>query len=189
MVLLGIFAVLLTTQHFIGWRAPGPAHRGPHGEVELRVRRFRYASLGALALGPGAIVSWVVLTVRPEPEEWAGVLLASAIVTACVATATWCVGAEFRACIRIGMAGLDRVGVLGHRWVEWSEVAQLVYNPAHHWFFLTLADGTHLWLGDDLDGIGSFAELALARLRPEALRADPLAREVLADLAEASPAA
>jgi len=54
----------------------------------------------------------------------------------------------------------------------------------NHWFFITLADGTHLWLWDDLTGIGFFAEIALSQLPPMALWGDPDARTVLEELAE-----
>ena len=68
--------------------------------------------------------------------------------------------------------------------VAWAEIARFAYNPVNRWFFITLADGTHLWLWDDLTGIGSFAEIALARLPAAALRSEPDAREVLRELAE-----
>ena len=61
-------------------------------------------------------------------------------------------------------------------------MTRLAHNPAHGWFFLTLSDGTHLWVWDDLNGIAAFADAALARLPAEALRADPEAREVLREL-------
>ena len=183
-VILAIIGLLVVTQYFIGRRAPGQGKRGPEGETVLRMRRWRYTSLSALALAPGAIVAWIVLTLRPTPNDWAAVLLASGLVTTCVSTGLWCLAAEFRACVRVGAAGLDWVGVLGHRLVAWAEIARFAYNPVHRWFFITLADGTHLWLWDDLTGIGYFAEMALSHLPPPSLRSDPEAREVLTELAD-----
>jgi hypothetical protein len=187
-VILAVIGLLVTTQYFIGRRAPGQGKPGPGGETVLRMRRFRYASLSTLALAPGAIVAWIVLTLRPTPNDWGAVLLASGIVTACTWTGLWCLAAEFRACVRVGAAGLDWIGVVGHRVVAWAEIARLVYNPVHHWFFITLADGTHLWLWDDLTGIGFFAELALSNLPPSALWSDPDTREVLRELADGARA-
>jgi len=183
-VILAIIGLLVVTQYFIGRRAPGPGARGPDGETVLRMRRWRYTSLSTLALAPAAIVTWVVLTLRPTPNDWAAVLLASGLVTACVSTGLWCLAAEFRACIRVVPGGLDWIGVLGHRVVTWAEISHFAYNPVNHWFFITLADGTHLWLWDDLTGIGFFAETALSQLPPTALWGDPDARTFLEELAD-----
>jgi hypothetical protein len=183
-VIAAVIGLLLVTQFFIGRRAPGRGSRGPGGETVLRMRRWRYTSLASLALAPAAIVSWVVLTLRPTPNDWAAVLLASGLVTTCASTGAWCLAAEFRACVRVDPAGLDWVGVLGHRVVEWSEIARFAYNPVNQWFFITLVDGTHLWLWDDLTGIGFFAQMALSRLPPAALWGDHQAREVLQELAD-----
>jgi hypothetical protein len=183
-VIAAVVGLLLVTQFFIGRRAPDRGIRGPEGETVLRMRRGRYTSLSSLALAPAAIVTWVVLTLRPTPNDWAAVLLASALVTTCVSTGAWCLAAEFRACVRVSLAGLDWVGVLGHRLVAWSEIARFAYNPVNQWFFITLVDGTHLWLWDDLTGIGFFAEMALARLPPAVLGSDQDVRDVLQELAE-----
>jgi len=185
-VIAAVVGLLLATQFFIGRREPGRGSRGPGGETVLRMRHWRYTSLSFLALAPAAIVTWIVLTLRPTPNDWAAVTLASGLVTTCVSTAAWCLAAEFRACVRVNVAGLDWVGVLGHRVVSWGEIARFAYNPVNQWFFITLADGTHLWLWDDLTGIGFFAEMALSRLPPAALWADEQAREVLQALAEAA---
>jgi len=67
--------------------------------------------------------------------------------------------------------------------VTWEEITRFAYNPVNHWFFITLVDGTHLWLWDDLNGIAGFARLALAQLPPASLWSDPDAREVLCELA------
>jgi len=89
-VILAVIGLLVSTQYFIGRRAPRQGKRGPGGETVLRMRRFRYASLSTLALAPGAIVAWIVLTLRPTPNDWGAVLLASGLVTACTWTGLWC---------------------------------------------------------------------------------------------------
>jgi hypothetical protein len=183
-VILAVIGVLVVTQYFIGRRAPGPGAQGPRGETVLRMRRWRYASLSTLALAPAAIITWIVLTLGPTPNDWAAVLLASGLVTGFVSTGLWCLVAEFRACVRVDAGGMDWVGPLGHRAVPWGEVSRFAYNPVNHWFFITLEDGTHLWLWDDLNGIGVFARMALARLPPASLWSDPEAREVLHELAQ-----
>ena len=183
-VIVAVIGLLLVTQYFIGRRAPGQGTRDLHGRTVLRMRRWRYTSLSTLALAPGAIVTWIVLTLRPTPNDWAAVLLASGLVTTCVTTGLWCLAAEFRACVRVDPGGMDWVGVLSHRMVEWAEISRFTYNPMNHWFFITLVDGTHLWLWDDLTGIGFFAQIALSRLPPTALWGDSDARSVLEELAE-----
>ena len=181
----GIIALLLVTQHFIERREPGAGFRTPDGGTVLRMRRGRYTSLSSLALAPAAIICWVVLTLHPTPNDWAPMLLASALVTTFVSTGAWCLAAEFLARVRVNGAGLDWIGPLGHRPVAWGEISRFRYNPVNHWFFITLADGSHLWLWDDLTGIGFFAELALARLPPASLWGDAEARLVLEELAGA----
>jgi hypothetical protein len=183
-VIAAAIGLLLVTQFFIGRRAPGRGNCGPDGETVLRMRRWRYASLSSLALAPAAIVTWIMLTLRPTPNDWAAVMLAAGLVTTCVSTGAWCLAAEFRACVRVDVAGMDWVGVLGHRAVSWGEISRFAYNPVNRWFFITLDDGTHLWLWDDLVGIGYFAKMALSRLPPAALWADAMAREVLLEMAE-----
>jgi hypothetical protein len=184
-VIAGVIGLLLVTQYFIGRREPGAGTRGPDGATVLRMRRWRYTSLSTLALAPAAIITWIVLTLRPTPNDWAAVLLASALVTGFVSTGGWCLAAEFRARIRVDGVGMDWIGPLGHRVVSWDEIRRFKYNPVNHWFFITLADGTHFWLWDDLTGIGFFAEVALAHLPPTALWGDPEARVVLEELASA----
>jgi hypothetical protein len=183
-VIVAVIGVLVVTQYFIGRRAPGAGVAGPGGETVLRMRRWRYTSLSTLALAPAAIITWIVLTLRPTPNDWAAVLLASGLVTTCVSTGLWCLAAEFRACVRVDAGGMDWVGPLGHRAVTWGEIVRFAYNPVNHWFFITLVDGTHLWLWDDLTGIGFFARIALAQLPPASLWSDPDAREVLCELAQ-----
>jgi hypothetical protein len=79
--------------------------------------------------------------------------------------------------------GIERVGVATRRYVRWAEVARVAYNPFHHWFFVTTSGRAHLWVPEELSGIGEFAARALKRLPAAALREDPDARQVLELLA------
>jgi hypothetical protein len=187
-VVAAVLGLLLVTHLFLRRHAPRPRPR-VHGGVPgrpavLRMRPGRYISLCTLALAPTGFLIWVVVTIRHGSSalDRGGLLLASAWVTAGLATGAWCLAAEFRERIRVDRGGIDWTGVLGRRRVPWNDIARVAYNPGHHWFFLTLADGTHLWIWDDLVGIAEFAELALAWLPPASLFADPWAREVLEEL-------
>ena len=83
--------------------------------------------------------------------------------------------------------GIERVGVFRRRLVGWGTIVKIDFNSAHHWFFLTLADRSHLWLPADVAGMPEFAAIARRRLSPAVLEADPLVREVLDDLAGTAP--
>ncbi len=152
------------------------------GGTVLRMRPGRYACLAGLPIVPTGLVVWVVLTIARRPGEWFGLALAAVLATAGVATMAWCIAAEFRERIHLDAQGIDWVGVLRRRRVPWARVSRIAYNRHHHWFFLTAADGTHLWLWDDLVGIADFAELALALLPPFVLLAAPDAKAVLEEL-------
>jgi hypothetical protein len=184
-VVAAVVGLLLVTHLFLLRLAPrrNPG-RVPGLPAELRQRPGRYVSLSTLALAPTAFVVWVVLSIPhgTSPADGGALLLASAWVTAGLATAAWCLLAEFRERIRVDASGIDWQGVLGRRRVAWGQIACFAYNPGHHWFFVTLEDGTHLWIWDDLVGIADFAELALAWLPPASLFADPFARQALEEL-------
>lgn len=186
LVVVGVLALLLVTQIFLGEYSTN--RRTPHEPgrpAVLRMRPGRYVSLSSLAFAPAAFVIWVVMTIHHGTDlaDGGALLLASGLVTLGFATGGWCLVAEFRERIRVDRSGIDWVGVLGRRRVQWGDIARFAYNPGHHWFFVTLADGTHLWILDDLVGIGDFAEMALAWLPPASLFGDPFAREVLEELA------
>ena len=63
------------------------------------------------------------------------------------------------------------------RRLAWPEVERIAYNGVSRWFFLT-GPGAQLACGSRRawPGFGDFADLALARLRPEVLRGDDSAR-------------
>lgn len=89
----------------------------------------------------------------------------------------------FRQRIVVHLAGFQRVGVATRREMRWDDIVSVAYNPFHRWFFLTSANGSHVWISEELAGIGDFAAVALRRLPRRALDGDPQAREELEDLA------
>src|SRR6185369_8862604 len=89
----------------------------------------------------------------------------------------------FRQRIVVHLAGFQRFGVASRREMRWDDVVSVAYNPMNRWFFLTSSNGSHVWISEELAGIGDFAAVALRRLPRRALDGDPQAREELEDLA------
>ena len=168
-------------------RGPRPARPGTLGPAVLRAKPGRYANLACLALTPTVFVVVVLTRLGYRQDEWFGLGLAAGLVTVGVATTLWCLAAEYRERFNVDDAGIEWVGVLSRRVVPWSAVARLTYNPRNNWFFLTAANGTHLWLWDDLLGISDFAAMALARLPAAALHSDVDALALLHELAAGAP--
>src|SRR5512137_1847874 len=93
MLVASVVALLVVTQFFLGHyekrrRVPHPAGR----PAVLRARPGRYTSLSVLAFAHSAFVIWVVTTIQhgTRPADGGGLLLASALVTAGLATGAWC---------------------------------------------------------------------------------------------------
>ena len=164
----------------------GPRRGVRQGEVLiLRSPRHRFLTLGVLALLPTVLVGLALSLplLRAERVSPFGAALVSMLVVGGLGTSLWLFASEWLARIRVDAAGLERVGVATRRKVAWDDVAEIVYNPTGPWFFLTIADGSHLWLPENLEGIGDLAQMALAHLPPAVLRANPHAREALEEIA------
>jgi hypothetical protein len=162
----------------------------PDGVLVLRPPRLQGILLGFGALLPAVVFGGV--GVRAWLAEGTGTGGRIAVVVPAVLTLGLSVHqflSAFRQRIVVHLTGFQRVGVATRHHVRWDQIVSVAYNPFHHWFFLTRADGSHLWIPEDLDGIGDFAALALRRLPPRALDGDPQAREELEDLAAAARAA
>ncbi len=101
-----------------------------------------------------------------------------------VAAAAWLFARAARAHVLVHDTGIERVGVVRRRLVGWKSISKVTFNPANHWLFVTVSDGSHLWLPADVPGMAEFATIALRRLPPAVLQADPVVREVLEELAE-----
>ena len=91
-----------------------------------------------------------------------------------------------RARVVVHDTGIERIGVARRRLVGWGSISKVAFNPMNHWFFMTVKDGSHLWLPADMTGMHEFARIALRRLPPAVLQADPLALEVFDELADAA---
>jgi hypothetical protein len=168
-----------------------PAGRGPrravrsNGVLVLRSPRNRFVWLGLMALLPTLLIGFALAMplLRAERVTAAGAAGVSLVVLAGLVASGWLFASEWRSRIRADDTGLEQIGVATRRRVAWTQVAQLAYNPTGPWFFLTAADGNHLWLPENLEGMGDLAQLALARLPPAVLQANPHAREALEEIA------
>ncbi|HYQ81704.1 MAG TPA: PH domain-containing protein [Anaeromyxobacteraceae bacterium] len=169
-------------------RAPRRALR-QDGVLIVRSPRHRFLTLGVLALMPTILVGFAMAMplMRSESVNPAGAALVSLVIVAGLGVSLWLFASEWRASIRVDDAGLERVGVATRRRYAWADVTQIAYNPTGPWFFLTNADGSHLWLPDNLEGMGDLAQLALARLPPAVLRANLQARRALEEIASQLP--
>jgi PH (Pleckstrin Homology) domain-containing protein len=171
-------------------RTPAQKHVPMRGGVLVMRSPRRYAiALGVSALIPAAVLA--AMAVRLFAGGRAGAVELATITGAAV-VALAVVALQFAAAFRQGFVvdefGLSRVGVLGRRRLRWGEVAKFAYNPMNQWFFVTAVDGAHLWIPVDTHGIADFATIALVRLPPGSLQADPLAREALEELAASEAA-
>jgi hypothetical protein len=189
MQLILTFAVLGVLLIVGGWllRPVPPEHlRGPRvgSAVLLRPPRGRYAILAVMALGPTLLVVVVAATAaRREGMGTAGI----AIVALAVALGVWVFAyfllAERRMQVRVDDRGVERTDPLRRTAIEWAGVEKIAYNGTSRWFFLTGPGGVRLWVPENMAGIGDFADLALAGVRPAVLAAAPATKEALEQLA------
>lgn len=156
-----------------------------NGAMVLRSPRNRFVWLGLMALFPTLLVGFALAMplLRAERVNPAGAAAVSMVILAGLVASGWLFASEWRSRLRADDAGLERIGVATRRRVAWAQVAKITYNPTGPWFFLTVADGSHLWLPENLEGMGDLAQLALARLPAAVLRANPHAREALEEIA------
>jgi Bacterial PH domain len=186
LALLALALVLfLGTRLFRRVRTPARAHvplRG--GVLVMRIPRRQGIILGVCALFPAGVLAAIASRALTSGSGGGLGLVATIVATlAALAVAAHQFVAAFRSRFVVDEFGLARQGVLSHRRVRWGEVAKVAYNPLNRWFFITTADGTHLWIPVDTDGIGDFAAVALTRLPASSLATDAHARDVLEELA------
>lgn len=167
-------------------RRPAPASaavRRADGALVLKPPRKNGVLMAISALVPAAILgAFTFHTWNVTRSGAAGVLGIATTLTA-VAVAAYLLARAGRACVVVHDTGLESVGVRRRRVVTWKDVSKLAFNPMNHWFFVTVSDGSHLWLPADVPGMDQFARIALRRLPPAVLEADRDAREVLEELA------
>jgi hypothetical protein len=171
-----------------GRREPSPAEAPvTDGPLVIRPPRRNAILFGITALIPAVLLGSVTLTWwRLGHMGAAGLATGVAASVLIAAFAVYQFASAARARMIVHDTGIERVGVFRRRVVGWSTIAKIDFNPAHHWFFLTLTDRSHLWLPADVGGMPEFATIARRRLPPAVLQADPLVREVLDDLAGAA---
>lgn len=169
-------------------RRPAPAQ--VHVPVTSGALVMRPQRRIGIMLGIGALLPALVLAAF-EARAWgagragtAGLVFGAVVTLGLLAGSAHQFASAFRARVVVHDTGIERVGVLKRRSVGWGAIARVGYNARQRWFFLTLSDGSHLWISEDLRGIGEFAAIALRRLPEAALRADPVGREALEDVAE-----
>ncbi len=165
-----------------------PAHLRGQREgqaVVLRPPRGRYAILAAMALGPTVLVAVVAgAAARKEALGGGGLALVALAVAAGIGVSLYFLLAERAMRVRVDEAGVERIDPMRRRRLAWSEVDRIAYNGVSRWFFLSGPGGARLWVPENMAGIGDFADLALARLRPDVLRGDEATQEALRQIAE-----
>lgn len=187
--MLGLVAMAVLT---FGWPVMLMSSRCEHprvarrdGVAVLRPPRGRNAMLAGLALAPTLLVVGVLVKIGwRDGDGQVGLALGAGLLVLGGWVVLWLLVAEFRQHFRVDASSIERVFAITRLKVTWSEVERIRWNPASRWFFIVAA-GAWLWVPVDFDGIGDFAQLALAYLPPAALREDPSARPVLEELAQA----
>ena len=194
-IALVLLFLLMATGRYLWvqlWVQPAPARLHvplTGGRLLLRQPRGKCIMLGLAALFPALVLGGVGASAWRAGAGKAGLLgTAAAMLPPLMASAHQFLSAFLHRVVIHGV-GIENIGVLTRRMVRWDDVARIAYNPFHRWFFVTTSRGSHLWLPEDLRGIGDFAAIALHRLPAAALRGDPAAREALEVLAAYAAAA
>jgi hypothetical protein len=155
------------------------------GTFTLRPPRRNAFLLGVSALVPAAVLG--LLTFQAWESGGFGLVASTAATLVALGAAAYVFVSGGGSRLVVRETGLERVGVFRRRVVGWTSVAKIAFNPVQRWFFITASDGSHLWVPTDLAGIGSFASVALRRVRPVVFEGDGGAvREVLEELADAA---
>jgi hypothetical protein len=154
------------------------------GKAVLRPPPGRNAILGAMAVGPTAlVVAIAIAAARRDGLSTGGLVLVGVVVALGVAVAAYFLVAEFRLRVRVDDRAVERVDPARSRSLAWDDVERLYYNGVSRWFVLS-GSGTRLWIPENMAGIGDFAEIALARVRPGVLQAEPVALDALREIVE-----
>ena len=154
------------------------------GVALLRMPFGHWALLSIIAFAPFAAISVAALLVEWQPAAAAGGRFMGVFMGLVgLAAGGYLLALEFRGGLRLDDTAIEKVGALRRRALAWSDVQKITFNGVNNWFFLTGPDGKTIYFGEGLDGIATFAELALKRLPPKVLEASPQALEALQELA------
>jgi hypothetical protein len=188
MQLIIAFAVLGGLLVAGGWllRPVPPEHlRGIRSgtAVVLRPPRGRNAILSVMAIGPTLLVGVVAATAsRGAGMGTGGVVLVGVAVALGIGVFLYFLVAERRMQVRVDARGVERTDPLRRTLIAWAEVEKIAYNGVSRWFFVTGPGGVRLWVPENMAGIGDFADVALAGIRPAVLAAEPATKEALEQL-------
>jgi hypothetical protein len=156
------------------------------GAVILRLPRGHHVMLGSLVLGPTALLAVMALF-----EFQAGLLgpfgkiMISLSTLAGLAVFALFAASETRRYVKVDQGSIEACNVFGRKRVAWNDVGRISYNHMSFWFFLTGKDGSKIWVPESWNGVGDFAELALAHLPEAVLDADAVSRDAREMLKEA----
>jgi hypothetical protein len=182
----GVVVVMIAIPVLLAWSGGRRRLRVGHGPgvVVLRMPRGHNVILALIAFLPGAAFAALALGVTWAPgSERSGWILAATTGLVALVVGGYLLALEVRGRIRVDDFGIEKVGALTRTRSAWSEIARLDHNPVNRWFFLTTAAGRKVYVGEGLEGISDFAEIALQRLPPAVLAESPDAAEALRDLA------
>lgn len=162
-----VFGRRLFARHSTG---QSPRVAPTNGVLSLRSPRWYHVFLAVMALLPGVVVMTMVISAEMAGRGSLGGRVAGVLaILGSLAWSAFLVAEEVKLRIRVDGTALVRVGVLGNRRMAWSDVEKIGYNPNGRWFFLS-GGGRRLWVGEDMDGIADFCELALEHLPPRVLK-------------------
>ena len=155
-----------------------------NGVLVLRMPRGHHAILAILALLPAVAISGLAFATTWAPgAESSGWILGGFFGLAGAIGGGYLLALEARGCLRLDDAAIVKVGAVGQARYAWADVTKVTFNPRHNWFFLTVAGGKLVYVVEGLNGIADFATLALERLPPAVLDANPDAAEALREVA------
>jgi len=191
LIAVAVLAVLMLVGHSVLRRSRRnvvPGHvPWTGGLLTIRPPRKNAVMFGISAMIPAALLGFLTFRSwdlgRTGPAGFLVGIVATVVV---LAFAAYQFASALRARLVVHDTGIERIGVSRRRLVGWGSIAKIAFNPAQHWFFVTVSDGSHLWLPADVTGMPEFAQIALRRLPPAVLQADPVVREVLDELAGAA---
>ena len=145
-----------------------------NGVAELRMPRGHWSILGVLAFLPGAAITGLAVAVDWAPGAETGRwVLAGFFAVAAVAASGYLFGLEARGRLLFSETTIESVGVFTRLTARWTDVVKLTFNPMNNWFFMTLASGKRIYVTEGTNGLGDFAELALASPAEAGARGQP----------------